>query len=78
MCIRDRYGADYVFVGALTLFGVGKKFYYRILDKHFPDLLPRYRKLFRIFNQPSKEYQQELEKKAIKICGKYNIRYKIV
>jgi len=72
------YGADYVFVGALTLFGVGKKFYYRILEKHFPYLIPRYRKLFRIFNQPSKKYQLELENKAIKFCKKYNIGYKIM
>jgi DNA repair photolyase len=76
--IAKEYGADYVFVGALTLFGIGKKFYYRILDKHFPDLVPRYRKLFRIFNQPSKEYQLELEKKTIKFCEKYNIGYKIM
>ncbi|RLG58447.1 radical SAM protein, partial [Candidatus Geothermarchaeota archaeon] len=48
------FGAHYVFVGALTLFGACKEIYTAVLKKHFPELLPKYRRLFRIFNQPSK------------------------
>jgi len=72
------FGADYVFVGALTLYGIGKELYYKILEKHFPELLPRYKYLFRIFNQPNKAYQLGLEKKAKEFCEKYKIRYKIL
>ena len=72
------FGADYVFVGALTLSGIGKELYYKILEKHFPELLPRYKRLFRIFNQPNKAYQLSLEKKAKEFCEKYKIRYKIL
>ena len=72
------FNADYVFVGALTLFGIGKKLYYKVLEKRFPDLLLNYKKLFRIFNQPSKEYQQRLEKTARNLCEKYKVKYRIV
>ncbi len=72
------FGADYVFVGALTLYGIGKELYYKIIEKHFPELLPRYKHLFKIFNQPNKAYQLELERKAKEFCEKYKIRYKIL
>jgi DNA repair photolyase len=75
--VAKEFQADYVFVGALTLYGVGKEFYYKILEKHFPELLPKYRQLFKIFNQPSKAYQLRLEKKAKELCEKYGIKYKI-
>ena len=70
--------ADYVFVGALTLFGIGKKLYYKVIEKRFPDLITKYRKLFRIFSYPSKEYQARLESIAKKLCEKYNVKYQIL
>ncbi|MCD6237257.1 MAG: radical SAM protein [Thermoplasmata archaeon] len=77
---RD-YGADYVFVGGLTLFGKGradsKTLYYRFLEKHYPELLPKYKNLYKIFFAPPEEYQKELERKAIKICKKYGIKHRI-
>jgi hypothetical protein len=37
------YGANYVFVGTLTLFGNGatdcKTLYYKFLEKHYPELI---------------------------------------
>ncbi len=72
------YNADYVFVGALTLFGVGKELYLHTLKIHFPDLIPKYKKLYRIFNYPSKEYQQKLENLARKLCNKYGVKYMIL
>ncbi|MFQ6120384.1 MAG: radical SAM protein [Methanosarcinales archaeon] len=56
------YGADFVLVGALTLFGNGpvdcKTLYYGVLEKHYPELVSKYKSLFRIFFMPSKEYQK--------------------
>ena len=60
---RD-YGAEFALVGTLTLFGEGKKLYYKTLEKHFPGLVPKYKSLFRIFFAPPKEYQKELEEKS--------------
>jgi DNA repair photolyase len=76
------YGADFVFVGALTLFGETpvdcKTLYYKFLESYYPEFIPKYKSLFRIFSMPSKEYQRKLEEKSIKICKKYKIRYKII
>jgi len=72
------FQADYIFVGALTLYGVGKKLYYRVLEKHFPELVPKYKRLFRIFNQPDRSYQLKLEEKARKLCEKLGVRYRIL
>ncbi len=72
------YGADFVFVGALTLFGNkptdSKVLYYRFLEKYYPELVPRYRSLFRIFFQPAKEYQTKLEELTTRLCNKYGIK----
>jgi DNA repair photolyase len=76
------YGADYVLVGALTLFGNGpadcKTLYYKFLERYFPELLPKYKSLFKIFFQPTKEYQEELQERSIRICSKYKIKHRIV
>jgi DNA repair photolyase len=76
------YGADFVFVGSLTLFGEGpadcKTLYYKFLERYYPEFISKYKSLFRIFSMPSKEYQRKLEEKSIKICKKYKIRYKII
>lgn len=75
------HGADFIFVGGLTLFGKGpadcKTLYYRFLEKHYPALVSKYKSLYRVFFAPSKEYQRELEEKAMRICRKYKIKYKI-
>jgi len=77
-----KYGADFIFVGALTLFGKGpadcKTLYYKFLEKHYPDLVPKYKSLYRIFFAPSKEYQKELEKKSKRLCEKYGIKNRII
>jgi len=75
------YGADFILVGGLTLFGKGpadcKTLYYKFLEKYHPELVPKYRSLYRIFFAPSKEYQRELEEKSKKVCKKYGIKNKI-
>jgi len=76
------YGADYVFVGTLTLFGNGpadcKTLYYNFLEKHYTELRPKYKSLFKIFFQPPREYQKELEEKSKKLCDMYRIRNRII
>jgi len=72
------YGANYVFVGTLTLFGDGpsdcKTLYYKFLEKYYPELVPKYKSLFKIFSQPPKKYQRELEEKSKRLCKKYEIK----
>ena len=76
------YGADFIFVGGLTLFGKGpadcKTLYYKFLEKYHPELLPKYKSLYRIFFAPSKEYQKELEERSTRLCEKYGIKNRII
>lgn len=76
------YGADFIFVGGLTLFGKDpadcKTLYYKFLDKHYPELVPKYKSLYRIFFAPSKEYQKELEEKSKRLYAKYGIKNRII
>lgn len=76
------YGADWVLVGGLTLFGNGpqdsKTLYYKALGKHFPELISKYKSLFQIFFAPPKEYQKELEEKSKELCAQYGIKYGII
>ena len=76
------YGADFIFVGGLTLFGKGpadcKTLYYKFLEKYHPELVPNYKSLYRIFFAPSKEYQKELEEKSRRLCEKYGIKNRII
>jgi len=68
------WSADFVLVGALTLFGNKpadcKMLYYKFLERYYPELLPKYKSLFRIFFQPSKEYQKELGERSKRLCEK--------
>jgi DNA repair photolyase len=76
------YGAGFVLVGTLTLFGEGladcKTLYFKFLEKYYPGLILKYKNLFRNSFQPSKEYQRELKEKSIRLCNKYKIKFKII
>ena len=72
------FDASYLFIGSLTLFGVGRELYYNVLRRHFPELLPRYQRLFGASHQPGWAYQNELEQKARMLCRKHGVKYKIV
>jgi DNA repair photolyase len=76
------YGADFVLVGGLTLFGDGpsdcKTLYYQFLERHYPELVPKYKKLYRIFPYPDKTYTDKLAATAAKLCRKHGIRNSIV
>ena len=57
------YGADYVLVGALTLFGNGpvdcKTLYYKFLERYFPELVAKYKKLVQDFLSANKGISRE-------------------
>jgi len=76
------YGADFVLVGGLTLFGDGpidcRTLYYQFLANHHPELIPRYRSLYRIFHYPDKTYTDRLAATAAKLCRKHGVRNTIV
>jgi DNA repair photolyase len=75
------HGADYIFIGGLTLFGNqpadSKILYFKFLERKFPHLIKDYKKLYRIFFAPSKTYLAELESRAGEICNKYQLRRSI-
>lgn len=72
------HGADYVFVGALTLYGYGKNIFFRVLEKHFPELLPKYRRMYSKSFQPSGDYQRRLYSLTKVLCRKNKISYMIL
>ncbi len=76
------YGAEFILVGSLTLFGKGpadsRTLYYRFLKENHPELLPKYRSLYRIFPVPPREYQRELDERAKSLCRKHGIKPRII
>lgn len=76
------YGADYLLVGGLTLFGKeaadSKTLYYKFLERYNPELVAKYKSLYRIFPFPPKQYQEELKQRAEAICARYHLRTSIL
>ncbi len=76
------YGAEFVLVGGLTLFGDKpsdcKVRYYDALEKYFPEVIPETRKLFSNSFAPSGKYQHDLAKLAEKLAKKHDIRTRIL
>ena len=77
-----QHGADFILVGSLTLFGnstaSSKTLYYKFLQRHNPDLIKAYDKLYAGNHFPSKKYLDELQFRVSKLCNKYNIRNSIL
>jgi DNA repair photolyase len=75
------YGADYVLIGSLTLFGDKandcKTLYYKFLEEHFPELVSEYKSLFRNSFAPPKRYQTKLAEMSKRLCRKYGIKSRI-
>jgi len=69
--------ADFVFVGSLTLFGTrpgdSKARYFEFLKRYDPDLIPRYKRLFRIFSAPPSAYQRKLMEVSRRLSRKYSV-----
>ncbi len=76
------FGADYILIAGLTLFGEGpadsKTLFYKFLERYDPSLIPAYRKLYGSRFYTPFSYQEQLKNKATKLCAKYNIRTRIL
>ena len=76
------YGADYILVGGLTLFGNeerdSKQLVYKFLRNHYPHLLEKYGKMYGQVFYPSWQYQNDLKKRTEALCKKYSIRNSII
>lgn len=74
-------GAQFVFVGGLTLFGDqetdSKTRYFRFLSTHFPNLIDEYDRLYRGSTGAPRYYQNRLETRARKLCQHYGLHYGI-
>ena len=78
----DKYGAHYVLYAGLTLYGDGpddcKTLYFNFLKENYPDLVPKYEKLFKGSNAPSKQYQRNIAVKYGEISDKYGVKNSII
>jgi DNA repair photolyase len=77
-----KHNADYILTGGLTLFGNGpadsKTLYYRFLEQYYPQLVSKYKSLYRIYPFPPKQYHEALRQRVIPLCEKYKIRNSIL
>lgn len=77
-----KYLTDFVLVGSLTLWGIepadSKTLVFKMLERYYPELIPKYRKLYGTGYGPSKAYQQQFEKRAREICKKHDVKYGIL
>jgi len=75
------YGANFIFIAGLTLFGNGerdsKQLVFRFLRNHYPQLIEKYEMMYGSVDYPSWQYQQQLKKRADAICAKYKIKNSI-
>ena len=76
------YGADFVLMGGLTLFGDKstdcKIRYFEILEKYFPDIFEDSKNLFKNSFAPPRHYQIALSKRFERLCRKYCIKSSII
>lgn len=77
-----KYKADYILMGGLTLFGNqpadSKVLYCKFLERNFPHLIPAYKKLYRIFFMPPREYVKALDERASRLCKKHGVKIGIL
>ena len=80
--LAKNYGADSILTAGLTLFGDEptdcKTVYYNTLQKHFPELLEKTKKLFGNNFYPYPKYQRKLTLRANELCKKYEIKNRII
>lgn len=81
IAVAKQYGAHYILVAGLTLFGDeerdSKQLYFKFLGNNYPGLLEKYKELYGSVHYPSWQYQQQLRKSADSLCEKYKIKNSI-
>jgi len=68
------HGGKFVLAGGLTLASPQKEWYYSVLGKRFPGLIPKYEKLYTSNYGPDCKYAGEIGKKVSILCQKYGIK----
>ena len=75
-------GAHYIFPASLTLFGSGpydsKTLMLRAIEKSYPTLMEKYRKLFSFGFQPPPWYRNSLQKKFERLSNAYGFKTKLM
>ena len=76
-----QYGANYILIAGLTLFGNderdSKQLVFKFLRNHYPHLIEKYEAMYGSVYYSSWQYQQQLKKRVDAICAKYKIRNSI-
>ena len=76
-----QYGANYILIAGLTLFGNderdSKQLVIKFLRNNYPELVERYKKMYGEVYYAPWQYQQQLKKRADAICAKYGIKNSI-
>jgi DNA repair photolyase len=80
--LAKNYGADSILTAGLTLFGDEPKdcktAYYKVIERNFPEILEKTKRLFGNKFYPTSKYQKDLAERANKICKKYEIKNRII
>ncbi|MEJ0031929.1 MAG: radical SAM protein [Bacteroidota bacterium] len=74
----SKAGVKYIFPASITLFGDGKALTFRAIEKHFPNLMNSYSKLFQNDFQPDRTYQKAFAERISLVKKQYNIPDRIV
>lgn len=77
--IKDA-GADYIIFGGMTLKeGRQKEYLYRVLESHYPEVIPKYNQIYKgdKWGNATYEYYKELNEKFFSICREYNMPIRI-
>lgn len=76
-----QYGAKYILIAGLTLFGDdekdSKQLVFKFLKNNYPDLIGKYKKMYGSVHYPSWQYQEQLKKRADVICEKHKIKNRV-
>ena len=76
-----QYGAHYVLIAGLTLFGNderdSKQLVFKFLKNNYPGLLEKYEKMYGAVYYVPWQYQQQLKKRSDALCEKYKIKNSI-
>jgi DNA repair photolyase len=67
------HGGKFVLAGGLTLASTQKDWYFKVLAKRFPELIPKYQTLYGDNYGPECNYAGEIGKKVSRLCRKYGI-----
>ncbi|WP_078130304.1 SPL family radical SAM protein [Leptospira alexanderi] len=72
-------GIRYIFPASLTLFGGNdpsdsKNLLFKAIEKHYPHLIPKYRKFFSKRYQMPEYYRKALRNKTTELCAKYELQ----